>query len=115
ELNTGVGSMVTKVQSGKEDEDDQQESLLLRRLCAGDEHAFTKLVTRYLDSVTKFAFYILAHHDAAEEVAQDVFVALWERRETLREIKSLKSYLFRAVRNRALDEQKSARVRDRYR
>ena len=39
---------------------------------------------------------------AAEDVVQDVFVRLWERRERFIQVKSMKSYLYTAVRNEAL-------------
>ncbi len=92
-----------------------RERALLNRVRAGDARAFTEVITQYLDTVTRFAFHIIGSHDAAEDIAQDVFVSLWERRDTLDEVRSLKSYLFRAVRNRAFDEQKSDLVRKRYR
>ncbi len=92
-----------------------QERALLNRVREGDGHAFTELVTQYLDTVTRFAFYLIGSYDAAEDLAQSVFVSLWERRNALDEVQSLKSYLFRSIRNRAFDEQKSNLVRERYR
>ncbi len=93
---------------------DAHEQVLLDLVREGDEYAFTKLVTRYLDPVTRFAFYIAGSHDVAEDIAQSTFVSLWERRGSLGEVRSLKSYLFRMVRNRALDERKAFLVRERY-
>jgi RNA polymerase sigma-70 factor (ECF subfamily) len=97
------------------DTHENEERLLIERIRRGDGYAFTELVTRYLDPVTRFAFYLLGSEDAAEDVAQQVFVSVWERRETLDTVLSLKAYLFRAVRNRAFDERKAMQVRERYR
>lgn len=96
------------------DIDQDQERVLLARIRDGDEQAFTTLVTLYLDAVTVFAFYIVRSHDAAEDIAQSVFVSLWEGRHNLDAVRSAKSYLFRSVRNRALDEQKANAIRARY-
>ena len=41
---------------------------------------------------------------AAEEVAQDVMLELWRRRTTITVDTSLQGYLFRATRNRALNQ-----------
>lgn len=41
--------------------------------------------------------------DAAKEIVQDVFVNLWQKRETLDPEKSIKSYLFQSVSNRSLN------------
>ncbi|ODT03330.1 MAG: hypothetical protein ABS52_09845 [Gemmatimonadetes bacterium SCN 70-22] len=41
--------------------------------------------------------------DIAEELVQDVFFKLWSKRETLSEIDALRTYLFRAARNTALN------------
>ncbi len=91
-----------------------QEHLLVGRIRDGDEHAFTAIVAQYLDTVTRFAFYIVQSHDVAEDIAQNVFVALWEHRDTLGDIRSLKSYLLRAAHNRAINDQRAAGVRERY-
>lgn len=45
----------------------------------------------------------------AEDLVQDTFVCLWERRETWRATTSERAYLFRAVRNRALNHLKAHR------
>ena len=41
--------------------------------------------------------------DVAEELVQDVFFKLWNKREQLAEIDALKTYLYRAARNTALN------------
>jgi RNA polymerase sigma-70 factor (ECF subfamily) len=41
--------------------------------------------------------------DVAEELVQDVFFKLWSKREQLAEIDALKTYLYRAARNTALN------------
>lgn len=95
-------------------EESSQESILVARVREGDSEAFRILVERYMDSVTRFAFYIVHSHDAADDIAQNVFVGMWQYRETLDPARPLKSYLFRAARNRALNEKKSNAVRNAY-
>lgn len=46
----------------------------------------------------------------AEELVQDVFVELWDRRATLQFSESFRAYLLRAARNRALNHIRHAHV-----
>jgi len=41
--------------------------------------------------------------DVAEELVQDIFFKIWTKREQLTEIEALKTYLYRAARNQALN------------
>jgi len=41
--------------------------------------------------------------DDAEEIVQDIIFKLWQQKELLESIKSLKAYLFRSVHNRCLN------------
>lgn len=52
--------------------------------------------------------------DSAEEVVQDVFVNLWEKRFTLVVNSSLRAYLFTAVRNQSLNYLKHLQVINEY-
>lgn len=58
----------------------------------------------------QFAFSITRNVDDAEEVVNDVFIAIWERHQDLLGIETLKSYLFRAVKNRCLNQIKRNRL-----
>lgn len=77
--------------------------MLIRDVQCGDEHAFTILVRSYLVSLYRFAYTITRDAQLADDVAQDVFVQLWERRIQLDIRGSVKSYLFQSTRNRALN------------
>ena len=87
--------------------------MLSAQLRDGNPDAFARVVVQYTDRLTRLAFYITGARDSADDVVQDVFVDLWERRDALR-VESLKSYLFRAVHNRALNDRKATAVRKRY-
>ncbi len=92
----------------------KDDQLLVRQISEGDVRAFTSLVTKYLFPVTRFAYNMVRSEDAAEDIAQNVFIQLWERRAGLGEIRSIKAYLFRIVKNIALNERKAFSVRKRH-
>ena len=80
------------------------------------EHgAFKQLFEVYFKKMTLFFFFFLLDRDEAEDIAQEVFVDLWNNSATLPEVSNLKSYLFVQVRNRCLNRLKHVHVEDKYR
>jgi RNA polymerase sigma-70 factor, ECF subfamily len=76
---------------------------LLRGIKDGDIHAFEFLYKEYYVLLCYVARHIIRNDDDAEEIVSDVFVKLWNNRDTVNITSSLKSYLIRAVRNTALN------------
>jgi RNA polymerase sigma-70 factor (ECF subfamily) len=83
---------------------------LLERIRQGDEDAFDALFRANYAPLVGMAEGMLRSRAVAEEVVQDVMLELWRRRETLPIEESLRAYLFRATRNRALNHLRHARV-----
>lgn len=83
---------------------------LLARLRQGDEQAFDTLFRQYYAPLVGFTESLLRSRAVAEEVVQDVLLEVWRRRETLEIDLTWRSYLFRAARNRALNDLRHARV-----
>ena len=75
-----------------------------------DDAAFESTFRTYYASLCGFAFRYSKSAEAAEDLVQDVFAALWSTRRTVRIQSSLRAYLFAAVRNRALNARKHAAV-----
>jgi RNA polymerase sigma-70 factor (ECF subfamily) len=65
----------------------------------GDELAYAELFHRFAIVLQKFAEAIIHDGGAAEELVSDVFIRVWERRETLDQISNLRMYLYISVRN----------------
>ena len=65
----------------------------------GDIKAFEFLFHEYYGYLCLYASKILNNPDAAEEIVQDFFVRLWEKREQLFIETSVKNYFFRSVKN----------------
>jgi len=86
-------------------------SQLIHRLQEGDEGALKEIFHLYYDGLVYFASPILKDQDRARDMVQDVFFKVWEKRETLDIKTSIKSYLYMAVRNHALNVlKKNARM-----
>lgn len=83
------------------------ESLLLKRLTAGDREAFTQLYHAYNPLVLQYALSLLKSKQQAQDIGNDIFANLWQNRHTLQNVQSLKAYLLTAARNRAINALKS--------
>lgn len=59
---------------------------------------FEKTYTQYWKKLTAFSYTMTQDNDLAQNIVQDVFVDLWERRNDI-EINAIEPYLFRAVKN----------------
>lgn len=83
-------------------ENDYNEVLLLADLRQGCVLAFKRIFEKHWSPLYRNAKLKLGCHDEAEEVIQNIFSSLWEKRETLH-ITNLTYYLNTALRNRILN------------
>lgn len=77
--------------------------LWLRIERGGEIAAFRELFDRYYAPLCRFAEFWLRDRTSAEEVVLDVYTHVWQHAAELRITVSVRAYLFRAVRNRALN------------
>ena len=90
-----------------------EERDLLTRLAAGDQSSFDAIFRAHYAHLVGFAQGLLRDRAAAEDVAQEVMLELWRRREAVAIQESLRAYLLRACRNRALNQIRHANVQKR--
>ena len=83
---------------------------VLERLRSGDDATFDALFRAVYPDLVGFAESILRERAAAEDVAQEVMMELWRRREQIQPETSIRAYVFRATRNRALNHIRHQRV-----
>jgi RNA polymerase sigma-70 factor (ECF subfamily) len=76
---------------------------LLEQLRHDSEAAFDAIFRAYYARLVHLAQTMLRERAPAEELAQDVMLELWRRRDSLTVDTSLHGYLFRATRNRTLN------------
>lgn len=74
---------------------------LLRLIKEDNELAFEELYSRYWKRMFAMAFLRLERRQIAEDVVQDVFTTLWQRREVL-EIVSVEAWLATAVKYKVI-------------
>lgn len=79
------------------------EAQLLQQLADGNATAFRIIYERFQQSVFSFAFYLTKSKDVSEEVVQEVFTRVWEKRSSLPEQTSLLPYIKKMTQNLVLD------------
>ncbi|WP_099292112.1 RNA polymerase sigma factor [Butyricimonas sp. Marseille-P3923] len=75
----------------------------LNRLNARNHEAFQLLFREYFQDIAYYAGKILKDMDVAEDIAQDIFVRLWEKNNHFENYLALKSYLYLSARNSCLN------------
>ncbi|REL32944.1 RNA polymerase sigma-70 factor [Rhodohalobacter sp. SW132] len=82
---------------------DLSDTILLQKIRIGCEKAFREVYDRYHVQMFYIAKKYIKDTTLAEDVVQDVFVKLWEKKHKLDHVQSLKGYLFTMVRNHVLN------------
>ncbi|MDN5210885.1 RNA polymerase sigma-70 factor [Fulvivirgaceae bacterium BMA12] len=80
-----------------------QEKDLVKRIRKGNEKAFRGLYGLYFHKVANYAFKLLRTEEDAGEVAQDVFIKLWNMRTELDPKKPVSGLLFKITKFTAID------------
>ena len=81
--------------------DDQE---VWKRITQGDEQAFQGFYNQTAPRLIAFLRHIVGSHEAAEDVAQDTYTAIWSRLNGYKpEIAELRAYLYGAARKQAVD------------
>lgn len=82
---------------------DQDDNELLRRLSEDDEAAMEVLFKRHYSLVSYAIYNLVKDAQTTEDIAQEVFMEIWKRRDTLAITISLKAYLRRSAVNKTLN------------
>ncbi|BDD03552.1 RNA polymerase sigma-70 factor [Aureibacter tunicatorum] len=81
-----------------------EDDILLEKFKSGDVNAYEVLFKRHYKNLCLFSAKHLQSYDLAEEVVQELFCKLWEKRSNLNIHSSFKSYLYTATRLNSLKE-----------
>jgi len=82
---------------------------LFDQIKSGDQKALELLFSIYFPRLNDFARNVVKDDVISQDIVQDVFVKVWEKRSEIESI-NLEAYLFRLVRNRCIDYIKHLKV-----
>lgn len=80
----------------------------------GNKNAFRELFERYSGQIYHFALKYFRNQQEAEEVVQDVFLKIWEKRDGLDRSKSIKSFVFTVAVNTIYDSVRRRNIENSY-
>jgi len=86
--------------------DFHDETGLLRGLSAGDQAAFKALYDKYHHGLYRKTFQLLHSPSATEDIIQETFITLWEKRKEIDIARPLGPWLFTITFNRAINHLK---------
>jgi RNA polymerase sigma-70 factor (ECF subfamily) len=89
------------------------EKELLMRVAHGDREAYRIVYTACYPHVQRIIALYETSGSVRDELTQDVFVRIWEKRGRLGEVESFKGYLFKVTRNVVLNFFRALKVRQR--
>lgn len=76
------------------------EHIIIRQFKQGDHHAFRVLYEKHAPKLLAFSKNYLQSNEDAEEIVQEVFLRIWEKRQNIDEHQSFSSYVIQAAKHR---------------
>lgn len=68
-----------------------------------DQKSFSRIYDLFWTSSVDFVLKLVKDREEAENITQDVYIQIWEKREKLRNIDDIKNFLFVCLRNKSFD------------
>jgi RNA polymerase sigma-70 factor (family 1) len=91
----------------------QEDSQMVALIKQGDSKAFASIYKKYAKTLFTYVQKNINNKEEAEEIIQDIFVLLWERRDRLN-ISTLGAYLFSSVRYKIIRYFQHSKVKRKY-
>ena len=83
------------------------ERILFTRIREGDEDSYEILFNHYYPRLCTYASVFVKYPDVAEEIVQETFIRIWEKRSMISIRTTFKAYLYRSVHNNCINYIKS--------
>lgn len=74
-----------------------------------DEKSLTTLYRYFYRVAVSYAYKVVGEQMVAEDVVQDVFLSMWERKKQFNTVAHLRTFIIQCVHNRGIDKLRSAK------
>lgn len=92
---------------------EEDQCLWIRYKNRGDTSSFEKLFKKYYPQLTRFSWRYVKSRAVAEEIVQDFFADIWENGKEMNIQGTIRSYFYKAVRNKSLNYNKYKEIKTR--
>ena len=103
-MNSSSSTSLVKQLDKKKSQFLYTDEMLISRFQSGDENAYVELVNRYKDKLTNFVFYFLKDEENSEDIVQETFIRLYEKKHYYKEIAKFSTWIYTIARNLANTE-----------
>ncbi len=83
--------------------DEDQDLTLFGQVKTGDFSSYEIVFKKYYKELYRFAFTYVRNGTIAEEMTQEIFLYIWEKRQKIKIHTTLKTYLYSAIKNKCLN------------
>ncbi len=87
---------------------------VIESLKAGDHMSFNRIYVRYHGQIMRFVNSLIKSFNDAEEITQQIFIAIWEKKEQIDPDKNFNGYMYRMARNSVINYCKARVARSAY-
>ncbi len=74
----------------------------IKRFREGDQHSFEELFKAFFTSGRRFILTFISDKDTADEILQEVFIQIWNKREIFQSEVHFKAYFYKSLRNNTI-------------
>jgi RNA polymerase sigma-70 factor (ECF subfamily) len=92
----------------------REEKLIIKGIQKGNKVIFQKLYENHYHRLFLYAKSYIENDDLAEDITQDIFFTLWEKRNEIVIKNSISSYLYRAVHNKCVQHLRHQKITEEY-
>ncbi|MBN1415128.1 MAG: RNA polymerase sigma-70 factor [Bacteroidales bacterium] len=92
----------------------EQDTVMMESIQSGDLQVFEVFFRAYYQPLCYYALRYVSSPDVAEEIVQDLFYTIWEKREELNITTSLKAYIYTATHNRCMKYLNHRKIEQKY-
>ena len=75
---------------------------------------FSEIYLSFYSKLVRFATVYVVYEEDAENIVQDLFLGLWESKDSLKCIENINAYMYKLTKNKCLDHLKHQMVKDRF-
>lgn len=73
------------------------------KINSGDINAFREFYLKHFSSFVSFSLNYIPEITVCEDIVQESFIAFWENRDKINDIRSAKAYLYTSIKNKCLN------------
>jgi RNA polymerase sigma factor (sigma-70 family) len=80
-----------------------QNQFLWNNFLRGNKSALSEIFLTFHDDLYRFGLKLSGDQNMVQDCIQDLFLKLWKNKENLKQVESIKPYLFKSLRNHIID------------